>query len=126
MPSPVCRLTAGRPARPVLVENAVIDCELGIQAAGIAVPLGVIEILLGVVFALLAYRHPVEALALCWLAAHGAAVALIDIAVRRIPNVLAVSAYAGVTLLLACDCRLDSTSRFRRMGFRWQVALIAA
>jgi hypothetical protein len=37
----------------------------------------------------------------CWLAAHGTAVSLIDIAVYRIPNLLAVSAYGGVTLLLA-------------------------
>lgn len=66
---------------------------------------GVVEVLLGVVSALLAVRHAgvLVVLGFCWLAAHGAAVALIDIAVQRIPDVLAVSAYGGVTLLLAGD-----------------------
>lgn len=70
--------------------------------ARIAVPPATVEVVLGMVFTLLAYRQPGEwvVLAFCWLGAHGVAVALIDVAVRRVPNVLAVSAYAGVVALL--------------------------
>ncbi|AHH98727.1 prepilin peptidase [Kutzneria albida] len=69
----------------------------------IGVPPAMVEVVLGVVFALLACRQSGVwvALACCWLAAQGAAVALVDVAVRRVPNVLAVSAYAGVVALLA-------------------------
>lgn len=75
----------------------------------LAVPPGLLEVLLAGVFALLAYRHAnvLVVLAFCWLAGHGAAVSLIDLAVHRIPNVLAVSAYAGVTLLLATAALAD-------------------
>lgn len=69
----------------------------------LGVPPGLVEVLLAGVFALAVYRHAdvLVVLAFCWLAGHGAAVALIDLAVHRIPNVLAISAYAGVTPLLA-------------------------
>jgi leader peptidase (prepilin peptidase)/N-methyltransferase len=63
----------------------------------------VVEVVLGVVFALVAHQQTEiwVVLASCWLAAHGAAAALIDAAVRRVPNVLALSAYAGVVAMLA-------------------------
>lgn len=69
----------------------------------IALPPTVVEVALGVVFVLLAYRHPGVwvTLAFCWLCANGTAVALIDAAVHRVPNALAVSTYAGVLGLLA-------------------------
>lgn len=91
-------LAVGRFTVPAVVSGRCRSCR-----TRIAVPVGVIEVLLGMVFTLLACRHPdvMEAVALCWLATHGATIALIDIAVHRIPNILAVSAYVGVTFLLA-------------------------
>lgn len=77
--------------------------------ARIAAPPVVAEVALGVIFALLAYRQTEiwVVLAFCWLAAHGAAVALIDAAVQRVPNVLAASAYAAVMALLAVAAMVE-------------------
>ncbi len=69
----------------------------------IAPPPLLVEVPLGVVFALLAYRQSDvwAVLAFCWLSAHGAAAALVDLAVRRVPNVLTLSSYIGVVAFLA-------------------------
>lgn len=77
--------------------------------AGIAPPPAVVELLLGAAYALLAYRYSDVwvLLAWWWLVAHGVAIGLIDIAVQRVPNVLALTSYLGVTVLLATASVVD-------------------
>jgi leader peptidase (prepilin peptidase)/N-methyltransferase len=98
---PHCRAPVLRPGLAAVL--ALISGRCRACRTRIAVPPALAEVLLSVLFALLAYRHSdlLVVLAFCWLAAHGAAIALIDIAVHRVPNVLAFSAYLGVIALLA-------------------------
>jgi leader peptidase (prepilin peptidase)/N-methyltransferase len=69
----------------------------------------VVEVLLGVACALLAYRYSDVwvVLAWWWLAVHGTAIGLIDLVVQRVPNVLTLTSYLGVTVLLATAAAVD-------------------
>jgi leader peptidase (prepilin peptidase) / N-methyltransferase len=68
-----------------------------------------LELPFAAVFAALASRYPqpLTAAALCWLTGLGTAAALIDLAVHRLPNLLTVPAFLGVSTLLATQALLD-------------------
>jgi leader peptidase (prepilin peptidase)/N-methyltransferase len=79
-----------------------------------------VELVLAAVFAILASQHIdlLALLAFCWLAALGGALALIDLASQRLPNVLSVPTYLGVVGLLSAQALVshDGTSLVRALA----------
>lgn len=90
-------------------------------------PLGVLEVLLGLIFALLAthYTGVLPAMAFCWLTAFGTALGLIDLRTQRLPNVLTAPAYLGVLALLCIQAALYGDTAALVRGLVCGLALAA-